>query len=120
MTQPLALTHPLLGQGLDGNDITTVTLQPINAGHLRQTANIGNPELREFALLEKLTGLTPGQLDRLSVVDLEACQAVLRPLLPSSLVTGLSLSGFSLASLVGDPTLALASPPKTSTGGSAV
>ncbi len=113
----ITLKHPLVGQGINGDDLTTLTLAPLTTGHLRKTANIANAELREYAIIEHLTGLTPGQVDRLAPADLEAIQEVLRPLLPNGLTTGLLLSGFSLSSLVGDPATLTSLQQKTLGGG---
>ena len=111
--------QPYPGQAFDGSDLTHVEVKPVTTKTLRTTATITNMELREYAIIKQVTGLTDGQFDQLVPEDLEALQAVVRPLLPGSLTAGLTLSHLSLSSAILEQLNSTPSPAMTLPGGPA-
>ena len=79
-----------------GDTIDKVSLRELTTGDLRKTAEITNAELRMMALIERLGGLPPSQVDCLHPQDYERLVEALTPFLPSSLVIGLMPLGESL------------------------
>lgn len=75
-SQTITLKYP--ARLATGQTLTKVTVRRPRVGDLRAVMHIGNEAEQGLALVSRITGLIPEDLDELDLKDLEAIQATFR------------------------------------------